>query len=59
MVEKLQGKNLQSYVHSNAMNLDELKRWLMENEDDEFFYLTCHVDPALRSKITEGGGLWI
>ena len=26
----------------------------LTNEDDEFFHLTCHVDPGLRAKIEKG-----
>ena len=30
---------------------------VLDGDDDDFFHLTCHVEPALRTKI-EMGGLW-
>ena len=27
---------------------------LLDNDDDEFFHLTCHIEPSLKSKIESG-----
>ena len=33
---------------------DYLKRMVNTNEDDEFFHITCHVDPNMKAKIGKG-----
>ena len=53
-VEKPKGTSIID-PNFNSLNLNELKRWVLQNEDDEFFHLTCHVDPSLHAKISEGG----
>ena len=49
-------KSLKPWLNNPQVTsiFSELKRWLSSNEDDDFFHLTCHVDPALRSKIEQG-----
>ena len=34
--------------------LTKFIKLLLENDDDEFFHLTCHVDPGLKGKIEKG-----
>ena len=34
--------------------VQDLMKCLADNDDDDFFHLTCHVDEALRSKIEKG-----
>ena len=38
-----------------SFDLCELKQWLCEAEDDEFFHVSCHIEPALKAKIEAGG----
>ena len=49
-VEQPKGIN----TFNEAFDLNEIKCWIMQSEDDEFFHLTCHIDSALRVKIQNG-----
>ena len=44
--------NLDQFVLKQ--DLEQFLRTLVDNEDDEFFHLTCHVDLPLRQKIEQG-----
>ena len=39
---------------SEVFNLSHFIDVLKDNQDDEFFHLTCHVDAAIRQKIIDG-----
>ena len=39
----------------NSFDLSDLRQWFSELEDDEFFHVSCHIEPALKSKIEQGG----
>ena len=36
------------------INLSEFLRSIMENDDDDFFHLTCHIEAGLKTKIQKG-----
>ena len=38
----------------STINFEELIQSVMENDDDQFFHLTCHVDGVLQEKIENG-----
>ena len=40
-------------LHNNV-EINQLIKTLLDNTDDEFFHLTCHVDQAIRQKIELG-----
>ena len=46
----------EGFITPNCLALvDDEIQWLRNfDQDDEFFHITCHVDPALRSKIERG-----
>ena len=44
--------NLDQFVLKQ--DLEQFLRTLVDNEDDEFFHLTCHVDLPLCQKIERG-----
>ena len=35
--------------------MSDLRQWFSELEDDKFFHVSCHIEPALKSKIEQGG----
>ena len=37
-------------LHNNV-EINQLIKTLLDNTDDEFFHVTCHVDQAIRQKI--------
>ena len=39
---------------SYDFDLTELKNWLIQNDDDNFFHLTCHIEPILKERIEQG-----
>ena len=47
-VEKPKGEHNQQVCH---VDLSQLMQLIIDNTDDEFFHLTCHIEPALRIKI--------
>ena len=40
--------------HSYDFDLTELKNWLIQNDDDNFFHLTCYIEPILKERIEQG-----
>ena len=60
-MDKPKGKTLEPNNITEGFNqfkdLDEFCKFvkhLTEDEDDEFFHLTCHVEPSLKTKIEVG-----
>ena len=52
-----QGKHNEFFVNPNDTDqnlLQRVKQLLEDENDDEFFHLTCHVEPSLRQKIERG-----
>ena len=37
-----------------SQDLNQIIKTLMDNDDDEYFHLTCHIDIALKQKIERG-----
>ena len=35
-------------------DLSVIKEILEQHDDDDFFHLTCHINPALRKRIEQG-----
>ena len=49
------GKDLNPFFIEQQSNLDRVKHnQLDDDNDDEFFHLTCHVDNAMKDKIERG-----
>ena len=46
-------QNLDNELNSQVLNM-KLARFF-DSDDDEFFHITCHIDPSLRAKIRIGG----
>ena len=55
-VAQLKGNDLELCPSAldNNVEINQLIKTLLDNTDDDFFHLTCHVDQAIKQKIELG-----